>query len=264
MKNILMIIWDNLSFVVSIWLSVIKRFKNYRKNFKLKKIMGFKNEKVIVTFPIFSKKNINNSLHELVTVKCLENLKNVIDIGKRIGVEIDIPIDNDVSLLRNSDINDEIHIGGPLTNSYVHCFLNRFNDFIFYRRPEDKVININHNIKNDCIKVTNDNKGRFILLGDTKYFIDYEKDYLILIRFKELNERKIEKTMHIIFNTHYSNKVNILQPFIGYTDLLYNKVKGYENNYFLVIPIEKNTGILEIDKLEDKTNELDFFDLSIK
>lgn len=221
--------------------------------------MGFKNKKVLVSFSIFSFEIINSSLHELVTIKCLENVKDVIDIGKRIGVEVDILTNSDVGTLSAEQINDEIHIGGPLTNNYVHSYLNKFNGFTFYRKKKDKVINVNYKIKDDCIKETNDKRGRFIRIGDTKYFLDDEKDYLILIRFKEINNKKVKKTIHIVFNTHYSKKVNVLMPFIEYPDLLYNKIKEYKHNYFLVIPIDRNTGIFEMDKIEDKTNKFNFF-----
>lgn len=264
MMKIFMFILDNLSLICSINSMIFGSLKNYRKNFRLKKIMGFKNNKVIVTFSIFFTQMINNSLHELVTVKCLENVKNVMDIGKRIGVEVEIPINDDMSLLNDQQINDLVHIGGPLTNCYVHSFLNKFKGFTFYRKDEDKVINVNHNIINDCIKVTKDKRGRFIRIGNEKYFVDNEKDYLILIRYKELNSRREKRTIHIIFNTHYSSKVNVFKPFIEYTNLLYNEIRKYKDNYFLVIPLDKNTGILEMEKMENKTNELDFFDLSLK
>ena len=140
----------------------------------------------------------------MVTIKCLENVKDVIDIGKRIGVEVDILTNSDVGTLSAEQINDEIHIGGPLTNNYVHSYLNKFNGFTFY-------------------------------------------------------SKKVKKTIHIVFNTHYSKKVNVLMPFIEYPDLLYNKIKEYKHNYFLVIPIDRNTGIFEMDKIEDKTNKFNFF-----
>ena len=195
MLNFLIFINGKLSFLMSICLKLYRHFKSYRKNVKLKKIMAFRNNKVIVTFSIFSTKMINNSLHELVTLKCLENVKNVIDIGNRIGVEVDIPPNNDIALLCKEQIYDEVHIGGPLTNCYVHSYLNKFKGFVFYRKHEDKVINVNHNIKDDCIKVTKEKRGRFLRLGNERYFLDNEKDYLILIRFKELNGRKVKKTI---------------------------------------------------------------------
>lgn len=197
-------ICDNKSFLISFFSKIIQLIKNYIKNFRLKKVMGFKNKKVLVSFSIFSSEIINSSLHELVTIKCLENVKDVIDIGKRIGVEVDILTNSDVGTLSAEQINDEIHIGGPLTNNYVHSYLNKFNGFTFY-------------------------------------------------------SKKVKKTIHIVFNTHYSKKVNVLMPFIEYPDLLYNKIKEYKHNYFLVIPIDRNTGIFEMDKIEDKTNKFNFF-----
>lgn len=204
MEKLIKRICDNKSFLISFFSKIIQLIKNYIKNFRLKKVMGFKNKKVLVSFSIFSSEIINSSLHELVTIKCLENVKDVIDIGKRIGVEVDILTNSDVGTLSAEQINDEIHIGGPLTNNYVHSYLNKFNGFTFY-------------------------------------------------------SKKVKKTIHIVFNTHYSKKVNVLMPFIEYPDLLYNKIKEYKHNYFLVIPIDRNTGIFEMDKIEDKTNKFNFF-----
>ncbi len=131
-------ICDNKSFLISFFSKIIQLIKNYIKNFRLKKVMGFKNKKVLVSFSIFSSEIINSSLHELVTIKCLENVKDVIDIGKRIGVEVDILTNSDVGTLSAEQINDEIHIGGPLTNNYVHSYLNKFNGFTFYSKKVKK------------------------------------------------------------------------------------------------------------------------------
>ena len=41
-------ICDNKSFLISFFSKIIQLIKNYIKNFRLKKVMGFKNKKVLV------------------------------------------------------------------------------------------------------------------------------------------------------------------------------------------------------------------------
>lgn len=111
------------------------------------------------------------------------------DIGTKTGVCIQVPPDNKVHLVKVNGAADEINIGGPLTNKYVHNYLSEYNKFIFYKKYVDKV-KLDHVIENDCIRETNDNGGRYFTIGENEYYIDNETDYLLLIRFRKLNGKK--------------------------------------------------------------------------
>lgn len=258
MKILFEIIWDNISFVFSILKKIIEKFMDYKKNMQLKRIMGFKHKVVAVTFSVFKKEMVNNSLHELVTINCLEYLKALMDICKKLEIDCEIPIGNRMDLLQRYENSDEIHIGGPLTNSYVHSYLSDFSKFTFYRKAEDNIENINYRIENSCIKISESERGRYIRIANVDYYVDDEKDYLILIRHRPIIEKKVSKTVHIIFNTHHIEKVNVIKIFINNTEILFNRIKRHKNNYFLIIPIDKNNGRVEIENIEDKTDI--FFD----
>lgn len=237
--------------LISLINKIINKIK-CRETRHLKRIMGFKNKKVIVTFSIFFSEKVNNSLHELITFEELEKLKDVIEIGNRIGITVEIPPRNQLSLIQTNDIRDEINIGGPLTNKYVHSYLSEFNEFVFYKHKDDKVEN-NYMIEKDCIQETKDPDGRYFMINSIKYYVDKETDYLFLIRFRQFNDNKITKTVHLIFNTHHNNNVIITRVYREYSKVIYPIIKKYKHNYFLVIPIDKNTGMFKIDKIEDRT-----------
>ena len=220
----------------------------------LKKIFEFKNDIAIITFPIFKEEELNLSKHILIVYNSINLLSAFIDITKRLHIKLETLIDNNISLTSIGS-KDEIHLGGPLTNLFVRTYLaNRFEDFKFYAKKEDlENIKINYLYDTDCIKFTNDNEDRYFMIKKSVYNIDSSTDYLILVKFMKYDSKnKPRNTIHLIFNFHHIEKVNIMSAFTDNTQILCSY--KIQKKYFLAIPINKNTGQIDVDRTLDFTD----------
>ncbi|MGL5434020.1 MAG: hypothetical protein ACRDBO_01300 [Lachnospiraceae bacterium] len=244
-----------LIFVISVISGIIKILQepmdSKRCNSNLKKIFEFENKRVMLTFPVFKEEYINSERHLLILYNSANLLSDLFDIANRTGVKIEV-LNNNIDVSTSVGSKDEIHLGGPITNYYVRNYLsNKFEKFKLYAKSSD-LINMN-NGAHSCVKVIDDNQERYFTIENIMYNIDISKDYLILVKFKTYTQnKKPQKTVHLIFNFHHLEHVNVIKVFTDNHKTLYSY--NHKHNYFLVVPIDKNTGQLNLDETIDYTD----------
>lgn len=229
-----------ISFLTNISLAICWLYNYFSKKKYIKGVLGFNKNKVQFTHSEFVLNSDLRHKHRFITYESLESISNVIKLLNIVNKQFDL-IEKDIT-------NNEINIGGFLTNKKVNVYFNEhFKNFkIIENISRQKVLN-NRPINHDVIEYTSSDESGF-KIGDDYYLkMDKYSDYAFLIKLIETDFRNADKkTVHILFGGGNIGTIKATEYLLTHYRQIYKKYK--KGHYFFAIKINLTDNSIDFSK----------------
>lgn len=239
-------LWGIATFLV---LLSISNFGKIRKKYQLKKILFGRvlgaYSKIFISVPKFRGEILKRE-RDLVLFNEVALLLDINAFLSSIGIELETNVDElDVA-------NNEIQIGGPVsnrfTNRYVNYYLKNFKWVVTKAhldryRADDNLKLLNY----DFIVTSDDGKEGFWLGNDFYEYIPDKKGWAFIIK---IVDRTNKRVIHLLFGCGANGTVGAVKFFVGHHDQIYRRNKNCPY-----------IGVFEVDKKGVKTGEVTWLEV---
>lgn len=224
----------------------ISKVSGIKQNQKRKKILSVKSKTCTITIPHFNVQIFNDVSNVLLLEESILQ-HQIIELCHKVRINTKI-YSNELDI-----VGDEIHIGGPTTNtfvnSYFHTYFKNFKWLTTQEHFNRYAKKISDQLHLSVIQINNsDNKEGFLVNNDSDIFferIENIQDVAVLVKMTSSDVNVGHKNIHMLFGVGRIGTKAAVNYFAKCYNELYKEHKG--KHYFLVFLVSKKTG-LPLDK----------------
>ncbi len=248
-------LFNNIITVISFLANIVlilhyikKAYIYYTDKRYLKKVLGFDDKTVLVTHSTFKFLTGQENVSSYITYDSLRAINKVIDMLNSQKIKFD--------LIGNKDSQNEVNIGGMLTNKRVgNYFRNHFKNFKYVASKDREEIHRTYSIEQSIVEYSTGSTTGFKINGEMLP-IDNSTDYAFIIKLLPDDfQDEMKKTVHIIFGSKNIGTVKAAEYLATHYKQIYRKYK--DKHYFFAIKVNcNNSSINYAEGIKDFTNEM--------